>query len=719
VSSVTASEPASRLGALFAQLVNAVTGPRGRWVTIVVWVVLAAVGVVLHGRLGNVTAAGQSSFLPAHSQSTRVVSLLKSKFHGGENIPLFVLFDRPSGLTRSDRVAIGRIGQRLQRLGLDGVTPVFDPLTTAGTDLLPRGLGLVSPDGQAAIIALGINAARRNAVSDSVTRIHKLLRTATPPGVGAYITGPAGLAADLEKLAAKAGTTLLVVTVALVLILLLAVYRAPMMAVLPLMVVGVAYFVVSGIVYLLADGHLIKVDTEGTLLLLVLIFGAGTDYSLLLVHRYREALGAGAPALDALRQGTRASAPAIAASGSTVIAAMLVLMVASLESTRWLGPVLAIGIAVMLAASFTLMPALLSAFGARVFWPRRLPRSAEHHVVWSRVADLVRRRAGVLATVIGIGLALLACGNLVSHGTIGVGQGQIGVTNYSAGTKILDRHFPAGLSGPLILLVQKRDTEAVVNRLNQMLLVRLAVPVPAQNHGTNLDMVAVIPTGNPYTAAASARFKVIDAAVRRIDPGALLGGVPAENLDIQQANAHDTKLIIPLVLAVVLLILCGLLIAIGAPLYLIVTVVASFAATLGLITLLFTHLFGHEGLAFNLVLISFIFLVALGIDYNIFLMDRVRHEARTLGTREGTLRALTTTGSVVTSAGVILAGTFAALTLLPLEPLVQIGTAVALGVLIDTFVVRALLVPSLTHLLGDRAWWPFGVTATRHRAAEH
>jgi RND superfamily putative drug exporter len=714
VDSVTVIEPSGG-GRLFARLVNAVTGPRGRWVTIAIWVVLATAGVVLHGRLGDVTAAGQSSFLPAHSQSTRVVSLLKSKFHGGENIPLFVLFDRPSGLTASDRAAIGRIGTQLQRLGLDGATPVFDPLTTAGKDLLPRGLGLVSADGQAAIIALGINAARRNAVTDSVVRIHKLLRTATPPGLGAYITGPAGLAADLEKIAAKAGTTLLVVTVALVLILLLAIYRAPIMSVLPLVVVGAAYFVVSGIIYLLADGHLIKIDTEGTLLLLVLIFGAGTDYSLLLVHRYREAFGPAVPALDALRHGTRASAPAISASGSTVIAAMLVLMLANLESTRWLGPVLAIGIAVMLVASFTLMPALLAALGARVFWPRPRPRSTEDHVVWTRVADLVHRRAGTLATVIIVGLVLLACGNLVSHGTIGVGQGQIGVTNYSAGTKILNRHFPAGLSGPLILLVQKRDTAAVVARLNRLPPVRLAAPVPAQDRPTNLDMVVAIPTGNPYAAQASASFKVIEDAVRRIDPDALLGGVPAENVDIQQANAHDTKLIIPLVLVVVLVILCGLLVAVAAPLYLIATVVASFAATLGLVTLLFTHLFGHEGLAFNLVLVSFIFLVALGVDYNIFLMDRVRHEARTAGTREGTLRALRTTGSVITSAGVILAGTFAALTLLPLEPLVQIGTTVALGVLIDAFVVRALLVPSLTQLFGDRAWWPFGVMTNRRR----
>ena len=476
----------------------------------------------MHGRLDQVTSAGQASFLPAHSQSTKVVAVLKSKFHGGENIPLFVVFERRTGLTRSDRLAIGRIGERLQRLGLDGATPVFDPLTTTGKDRLPHGLGLISPDGQAAIIALGVDAAHRHAVSDAVTRIRKLLRTATPPGLVAHVTGPAGLAADLEKIAAKAGTTLLIVTVALVLILLFVVYRAPLLTVLPLVVVGAAYFVVSGIVYFLADAHLIKVDTEGTLLLLVLIFGAGTDYSLLLVHRYREALGSGLAQLDALRQGVRASAPAIAASGSTVICAMLVLLFASLESTRWLGPVLAIGIAVMLIASFTLMLALLAVLGARVFWPRRLPVSAEHHGVWNRVAELVRRRAGTLATVIIAGLALAACGNLLSHGTIGFGQGQIGVSDSSAGTKVLDRHFPAGLSGPLILLVDKQHTEDVVARLDRMLLVRLAVPVPGGSR-TNYRMVAVIPTGDPYTAQASARFKVIDAAVASDRPGRAAG----------------------------------------------------------------------------------------------------------------------------------------------------------------------------------------------------
>jgi RND superfamily putative drug exporter len=323
------------------------------------------------------------------------------------------------------------------------------------------------------------------------------------------------------------------------------------------------------------------------------------------------------------------------------------------------------------------------------------------------VAALVRRRAPLLVGVIVTGLVLAACGNLVSHGTIGFGQGETRVTDSSAGTKVLDRHYPAGLSGPLTLLVQKRTTDAVLEALKPLLEVRAAVPIPSE-HGGNLDLIAIIPTGDPYSAAASARFKVIDAAVRRVDPRALLGGIPAENLDIQHANARDTRVIVPAVLGVVLVILCVLLVAIAAPVYLILTVVLSFAATLGLITLAFTQLFGHDGLAFNLVLISFIFLVALGVDYNIFLMDRVRQDARTLGTREGTLSALTTTGSVVTDAGIILAGTFAALTLLPLEPLVQIGAAVALGVLLDTFLVRALLVPSLIYLIGDRAWWPFG-----------
>ena len=679
------------------------TGPRGRWATIAVWAVLAAVGFVFHSHLNDVTSAGQTSFLPAHSQSTRVVQLIKTGFHGGENVPLFIVFERRSGLTSADRLAIGKIGHRLTHLRLDGATPVFDSVTTTGKETLP-GIGLVSPDREAAIVALGIDAAHRNAVSHDVVAIRKLLGRSTPP-VQAHVTGPAGLVTDLQRIAAKAGTTLLVVTLVLVLVLLLAVYLAPLLAILPLVVVAAAYMVVSGIIYLLAHAGVIKIDTERTLLLLVLIFGTGTDYSLLLVHRHREALGDGAPTAEALREGVQSSAAAIAASGATVIAAMLVLLLADLESTRWLGPVLALGIAVMLLASFTLMPALLSLLGERVFWPGRPPVGQSRHRSWTHVAGLVRRRAAPLTGLIAAVLVLAACGNLLPHGKIGFGQGQISVTDSSLGTAALDRQFPDGLTGPLTALVHKPAVARSVKDLNALLDVRAAIPAGVEDRG-ELALIGVIITGDPYSADAAGRVRLVGQTLRRIDPDALVGGVPAENLDIQRTNARDTKVLVPAVLLVVFVILCVLLLALAAPLYLIVTVVASFAATLGLITLAFTRLFGHEGLSFNLVLISFIFLVAVGVDYNIFLMHRVRHDSRRIGTPEGTLTALTATGGVITGAGIILAGTFAALTLLPLEPLVQIGATVATGVLIDTFIVRALLVPSLTYLINDRAWWP-------------
>jgi putative drug exporter of the RND superfamily len=235
--------------------------------------------------------------------------------------------------------------------------------------------------------------------------------------------------------------------------------------------------------------------------------------------------------------------------------------------------------------------------------------------------------------------------------------------------------------------------------------VRAAVPAGFEQHG-KLALIAAVLTGDPYSATAAGEVKLVGRTLRSVSPGALVDGVPADNLDIQQTNARDTRVLVPAVLLVVLVILCVLLFAFAAPAYLIITVVASFAATLGLITIAFTQFFGHEGLAFNLVLISFIFPVALGVDYNIFLMHRVRQESERVGTRDGTLRALVATESVVIGAGIILAGTFGALALLPLEPLVQIGATVSLGVLIDTFIVRALLVPSLTYIAGGRAWWP-------------
>ena len=705
---------------MIERIAGAVTGPRGRLVTIAVWVLLGVAGFVARSHIGDATAAGQSSFLPKNAESTRALDVLQHSQKSGEEVPVVIVFDRDGGLTKADRRAIGRIGDGLNELGVTGATPIVDPFSADSEAPLGEvakiadGIGPISRDGEAALVVLAINAADRNAIVSGVRTIRGYLAEHARPGLDAYVTGPGGIAADLEQVANEAGKTLLIATLSLVLILLLVVYRAPLLAVLPLLVVGSAYLLATGIAYLLIETGAITVNTEGTFLLLVLVFGAGTDYSLLLVHRYREELQGGKAPAVALPTALRESVPAIAASGGTVIAAMLVLLVADLQSTHWLGPILAIGIAVMLGAAFTLLPALLSLLGERAFWPAADSASRgslgtpavtkEPRDLWGRVAALVRRRSRLIIVAVFSLLIVLALGNLSHHGTIGFGQGETQPTNSSRGTAVLDEHFPPGIGSPLTAVVKAEDAPAVAAGMKKLASVKLALPVPPTAE-TDETVVVVVLRGNPYSGKAADAVKGIRERLHEIAPDGLLGGIPAENYDIEQTNARDTRLIVPLVLLVVGLILAMVLRALVAPAFLIVTVVASFAATLGLCTFAFSQL-SSEGVAFDLVLLAFLFLVALGVDYNIFLMARAREEAATHGTRDGALRALVNTGGVVTGAGLILAGTFATLTLLPLEELVQIGATVAIGILLDTFVVRALLIPAITYRLGERTWWP-------------
>ena len=708
---------------MIARLAAAVTGPRGRWLTITVWVALGVAGWVGHSKIGAVTAAGQASFLPANSESTRAIEALDTgdgnksgEGSVGEEVPAVIVFDRPGGLSEADREAIGRVGDGLNDLDLVGTTPIVDPFSADSKQSLgdvatiADGIGPLSRDHEAALIVLAIDAAERWALTHGVDRLRQYLAAHPIPGVSSYVTGPAGIAADLERVADEASETLLVATLGLVLVLLLLVYRAPLLALLPLLTVGAAYLVATSIAYLLIEAGWITVNSEGTMLLLVLIFGAGTDYSLLLVHRYREELGAGRAQAAALQAALTESGPAIAASAGTVIAAMLVLLVANLESTHWLGPILAIGIATMLCAAFTLLPALLAVLGERAFWPRGAfvhppGTNAPRRGVWDRAAALIRRRSAALVLVIPAALVVLALGNLADHGTIGFGQGETEPTDSSRGTKVIEEHFPPGISSPLAAVVADANVEPVASAMERMPQVKLVAPVPASASGSQKSVVVIVLRGDPYSGEAAQDVAAIRSRLHEIAPEGLLGGIPAENYDIEQTNARDTRLVVPLALLVVGLILIAVLRALVAPAYLVATVVLSFAATLGLCTALFS-LLSSEGVAFNLVLMAFIFLVALGVDYNIFLMTRAREEAARAGTREGVLRALVHTGGVVTGAGLILAGTFATLILLPLEELVQIGATVAIGVLLDTFVVRALLIPAITHRLGERSWWP-------------
>ena len=708
---------------LIERMAAAVTGPRGRWLTIWIWVLLGIAGLIGRTHIGEVTAAGQSSYLPANAESTRVVSVLQRDFKGGNDVPVMVVFERRGGLTGADLTAIGRLGEGLNRLGLVGATPVLAPFSgqakrpLGDVARIAHGIGPVSRDGEAALVALAIDSSDRGAVVDGVGKIRAYLAAHRRPGLHSYVTGPGGIAADLERVAEDAGQTLLIATLSLVLLLLLLVYRAPVLALLPLLTVGIAYLIAIGLTYLLIKSGLITVNVEGTFLLLVLIFGAGTDYSLLLIHRYREELDREMQPGSALTVALIESVRPIAASAGTVIAAMLVLLFADLESTRWLGPVLAIGVAVMLAAALTLLPAVLSLLGGRAFWPGRGSDAGEgrrHGHRWAGVAGFVRRRPRSIVVIVFGALAILSLGNLVHHGTIGFGEGETHATESSRGTEVLNEHFPPGLGSPLTAVVDLSEAEAAVKGLESLPSVKLAVPIPPSAVSTEAA-IAIVLRGNPYSGEAADLVKGIRDKLQDVAPSALVGGIPAENYDVEQTNARDTKLIVPLVLLVVGLILALVLRALAAPSYLMFTVVASFASTLGLATFAFTEIFGSSGLSFNLVLLSFIFLVALGVDYNIFLMTRAREEAAKLGTRDGILAALENTGGVVTGAGLILAGTFATLTLLPLEELVQIGATVAIGVLLDTFVVRALLIPAITYLCGERAWWPGHVESAKTR----
>jgi putative drug exporter of the RND superfamily len=680
-------------------------------VTVAVWIALGVAGFIARTHIDEVTAAGQSSYLPAHAESTQVVDLMQRDFKGGDDVPVLIVFERNGGLSAADLNTIGKLGQGLERLGLAGATPVFAPFSRETRQPLgevtrvAHGVGPISRDGKAALVALAIDTEDRGAVVEGVRTIRAYLAAHRHPGLRSYVTGPGGVAADLEQVAEDAGQTLLIATLSLVLLLLLLVYRAPPLALMPLLVVGSAYLIAIGLTYLLIESGAITVNTEGTFLLLVLIFGAGTDYSLLLIHRYREKLGGGGEPLAALRAAVGESVRPIAASAATVIAAMLVLLLADLESTHWLGPVLAIGIAVMLCAGLTLLPALLAILGPRAFWPGRGAGSGEKRRIWARVAGLVSRRPRTIVAGVFAVLLALALGNLIQHGTIGFGEGETRSTESSRGNEVLGEHFPPGIGSPLTAVLQIGQVEAALRGLERLGSVKLAVPVPPSSVSDEAAL-AIVLRGDPYSGEAADLVKGVRERLQEVAPGALVGGIPAENYDVEQTNARDTRLIVPVVLAVVGLILIAVLRALAAPGYLIVTVVASFAATLGLLTFAFTQLFGSGGISFDLVLLAFIFLVALGVDYNIFLMTRAREEAVAHGTREGILIALEDTGAVITGAGLILAGTFATLTLLPLEQLVQIGATVAIGVLLDTFVVRSLLIPAITYLCGERAWWP-------------
>ena len=695
-------------------LARIVTGRRSKWLVVLAWVALTVPFGALGGKLAEATDNRTESFLPSEAESTEALRVQEERFPGGETVTGLIVYKRAGGLTAADQAAIAADAERAaDTLPLLG-PPVVPFAEGAPPELVSPGRDLaytivVLPDDNDRIPAWG-------------TDLRDAVHAETPEGLDVYVTGGLGFNADFEAVFGDIDVKVLTVTVALVLVLLGLIYRSPLIALIPLVVVGIAYTIARGLVYLYADSGA-TVSDNGTSILVVLMFGVGTDYCLLLVSRYREELRGHADKHAAMEIAIRRAGPAILASGLTVALTMLVLLVATIGSTNSLGPMSAIGVTVAFVAGLTLLPALLTVSGRRGFWPRHHTvefrpdgGGEEREGIWRRVGQRVLQRPGAALAGTLAAFALGALGLLAYKENYSVENFFKEATESADGFTVMQQAFPAGALVPTNVLVERLDGElteadvaAVRDRAQAVDGVAAVSTGGERSTDGRVARLTIVFDDDPFEAAALERVAVLRDEAHAAAPDGtrvLVGDGSAVQADFNEAAARDLRLIVPLALLVIFVILAILLQALVAPLLLIGSVVVSFLGTLGLSVAFFIHVIGDTGVDNSLPTYAFIFLVALGVDYTIFLMSRVREEARHHGTREGTLRALAATGPVITSAGIILAGTFSVLLTLPVTFIFDLGFMVAVGILLDTFIVRTIMVPALVELVGDRVWWP-------------
>jgi RND superfamily putative drug exporter len=543
--------------------------------------------------------------------------------------------------------------------------------------------------------------------------------TTEQDGLTVKVTGAGGFSADAIKVFDSINGTLLYAAAGIVLILLILIYRSPIFWTIPFFTVLLAEGASRGFGYLIAEAG-VTINGQSGGILPVLVFGAGTDYALLLVSRYREELRRHEDKHEAMRIALRSAGPAILASGLTVIVALLTLTLAEVNGTAGLGPVGAMGVAIAMISMLTMLPALLTIAGRRAFWSpffNTIPHvgdsgADETHGMWRGVGERVAKRprpvwAGGCALLVILSLGLLAMDTGLTNGNSFRGE-----VESVEGQELLAKAFPAGASAPTSVIVpDPAKAGAVGEALEGAEGIVAQVGRPQQGPpGVRYDVVLA---NDPYSTKAFDQTPELRSIVKRAGGDeVLVGGATAESYDYRQSADRDNKVVIPIALVVVFLILAVLLRAVLAPLLLILTVILSFGAALGTGIIVSNEIFDFPGIDPSLPLLTFVFLVALGIDYNIFLMARVREEALRHGTRQGTLRGLAVTGAVITSAGLVLAGTFGALAVLPLVFLTQIGFIIAFGVLLDTFLVRSIIVPALAFDLGKVIWWPSKLAET-------
>ncbi len=719
------------------------TAPIPKWLRILVpgaiilvWLALGGIGGPYFGKISQVTSNDQANFLPANAESTKVSNELK-KFQNQKSIPTIVVFSDNDQKLPTD--AINKIQTETQKLST-----------------LPELAGKVSPpvvsdDGKAALVI--INTKNDVEYRTFIPQLKDAI-TAANVGVDFKITGPTGFIYDLSVAFGGIDGILLGVALAVVFVILLIVYRSPT---LPFLVLFNSMFALSAAivaVYYLAKADIITINGQVQGILFILVIGAATDYSLLFISRYREELTRHKRTYEAILTSWKRSLEPIAAAGGTVIAGLLCLLLSDLNSNKALGPVGAVGIVFAVVSSLTLLPSLLLAGGRKLFWPRLPHYNGEDAAltvpkgsVWPRVAKFVQSRPRPIWIVSALTLLVLSAGILQLKAS-GISQSELilGPSDARDGQKIIDKHFPGGSGTPTQILVNQKKVDAAVAAIEKDSDVASvyglsansptgSIPYGKAAEKINQQIQLVAKTLGPQFAISpflNASPKVVDdmillnvtlkstsdsleaqdtvarlrTAVHEVDPSAMAGGAAAIQLDVRNAALRDEVVVIPAVLVVITIILTLLLRAIFAPLLLLATTIMSFTATLGVSALLFNHVFNFPGADPSIVLYGFIFLVALGIDYNIFLMTRVREESLRHGTRKGVLIGLVATGGVITSAGIVLAATFAALAVIPILFLAQLAFIVAFGVLNDTIVVRSLLAPALVYDIGRKVWWP-------------
>ncbi|WP_292670783.1 MMPL family transporter [Nocardioides sp.] len=670
-----------------------ITSRRTAWLVALLPMLLAMAFIVLAGEAERQASATDT--LPAGLDSTEGAEL-RDRLPDEQGTTAVVLWTVDDGTI--DEAGVEALGQVATDLG--------------AVERGEEGAVTLSEDGTAAIAVVPVAATDSQEVADAVTELRDELAAAAPDGVRTQVTGPAGVTADLCAVFDGANTRLLAATAGIVAILLILTYRSPVLWLVPLVVVGIAdrlAAVSATQVMALLD---VAWDDSTIGILSVLVFGAGTDYALLLISRYRDELRTHESRYDAMAVALRRTAEAILASATTVVLGVLTLTLSLVPTTRGLGVACAVGIVIAAAFALVVLPAALVLFGRWVFWPR-VPHTGEPELAdsgsfWGRVGALVALRPAQFVAGAVVVLAVMSVG--VLRLDLGLDQDDqfLDEPEAIAAATRLGESFPAGLTDPA-RVVTRADPDQVLAAVEGTSGVDRAT---LADQADGIAVIEAVLEGDPGSAGARSAIEDLRAALASYDDTHVTG-TEAESVDEAAGAARDRKLILPLILALVLGALLLLLRAVVAPILLVATVLATYAASLGVSWWVFTGPLGFESLDSSVPLLSFLFLVALGVDYNIFLVTRAAQESAEHGSRRGMLRALTATGGVITSAGIVLAAVFLVLGVLPLVVLAQLGTVICIGVLLDTLLVRTVLVPALALLLGDRFWWPRRVSTNQ------